>query len=213
MGASPQAAQTERTNTEPVTTSDDESHFEAKISLAGVDARRRQTRRPDLVDHEVRDPAAGEPGARGVHQLALQAVPGLGRDAISPVLDALDLARIVGREQGFLIGVRVMSGTISARQAGAAYAGLAETLIEVLSDRVTDELVLQYGHMPGGETAIVAMGKLGGNEMSAASDLDLITVLDRGGFGLRPMGSCGLGRFRPTLEGGPEVILEDEPEG
>ena len=92
--------------------------------------------------------------------------------------DALDLARVVGREQGFLIGVRVMSGTISARQAGAAYAALAETLIEVLSDRVADELVLQHGHMPGGETAVIAMGKLGGNEMSAASDLDLITVYD-----------------------------------
>ena len=48
--------------------------------------------------------------------------------------------------------------------------------------------------------------------LSVLCDLDLITVLDRGGFGLRPMGSCGLGRFRPTLEGGPEVILEDEPE-
>ena len=47
--------------------------------------------------------------------------------------DALDRARIVGREQGFLIGVRVISGTLSARQAGAAYAGLAETLIEALA--------------------------------------------------------------------------------
>lgn len=26
-------------------------------------------------------------------------------------------------------------------------------------------------------------------------DLDLITVLDTGGFGMRPLGSCGLGRF------------------
>ncbi|MHA1517637.1 MAG: bifunctional [glutamine synthetase] adenylyltransferase/[glutamine synthetase]-adenylyl-L-tyrosine phosphorylase [Alphaproteobacteria bacterium] len=92
--------------------------------------------------------------------------------------DALDLARIVGREQGFLIGVRVMSGTISARQAGAAYAVLAETLIEVLSARVREELDNQYGRMPGGAVAVIAMGKLGGNEMTAASDLDLITVYD-----------------------------------
>ena len=42
--------------------------------------------------------------------------------------DALDRARIIGREQAFLIGVRVISGTLSARQAGAAYADLAETL-------------------------------------------------------------------------------------
>ena len=46
--------------------------------------------------------------------------------------DALDRARIIGREQAFLVGVRVISGTLSARQAGAAYADLAETLIEAL---------------------------------------------------------------------------------
>ncbi|MEZ5827777.1 MAG: bifunctional [glutamine synthetase] adenylyltransferase/[glutamine synthetase]-adenylyl-L-tyrosine phosphorylase [Hyphomicrobiales bacterium] len=91
---------------------------------------------------------------------------------------ALDQARIIGREQGFLIGVRVISGTISARQAGAAYAALAETLIETLSDRVGDELVRQYGHLPDGAAAVIAMGKLGGNEMTAASDLDLIIVYD-----------------------------------
>jgi glutamate-ammonia-ligase adenylyltransferase len=92
--------------------------------------------------------------------------------------DALDRARIAGREQGFLIGVRVISGTISARQAGAAYAGLAETLIEALSDRVAAQLVRQHGRMPDGEEAVIAMGKLGGSEMTAASDLDLITVYD-----------------------------------
>ncbi len=92
--------------------------------------------------------------------------------------EALDRARIVGREQGFLIGVRVISGTISARQAGAAYATLAETLIEALADRVEAELVRQHGRMPGGQAAVLAMGKLGGREMTASSDLDLIMVYD-----------------------------------
>jgi glutamate-ammonia-ligase adenylyltransferase len=92
--------------------------------------------------------------------------------------DALDRARIVGREQGFLIGVRVISGTLSASQAGAAYATLGDTLIETLASRVETELERQYGRMPGGQAAVVAMGKLGGREMTAASDLDLITVYD-----------------------------------
>ena len=92
--------------------------------------------------------------------------------------DALDRARMVGREQGFLIGVRVLSGTVSAPQAGAAYATLAETLIGSLAARVEAELESQYGRMLGGEAAVVAMGKLGGREMTAASDLDLITVYD-----------------------------------
>ena len=35
--------------------------------------------------------------------------------------------------------------------------------------------------------------------LSQLCDLDIITVLDTGGFGLRPLGSCGLGRFKNAL--------------
>jgi glutamate-ammonia-ligase adenylyltransferase len=92
--------------------------------------------------------------------------------------DCLDRARAVGTEQAFLIGVRVLSGTISAEQAGSAYAYLAESLIAALYDAVSQEIVRAHGTMPGGQAAVLAMGKLGGYEMTAASDLDLITVYD-----------------------------------
>lgn len=131
-------------------------------------------RRPRLLD------AVLDPGFFGVvpSPAKLKELVGSALALATDYQDTLDRARIVGREQGFLIGVRVISGTISARQAGAAYAALAETLIQALSDQVGDELVSQYGRLPGGMAAIVAMGKLGGNEMTAASDLDLITVYD-----------------------------------
>ena len=74
--------------------------------------------------------------------------------------------------------MRVISGTLSARQSGAAYTSLAETLIEATASRVEAELVSQHGRLPGGEAAIIAMGKLGGREMTAGSDLDLILVYD-----------------------------------
>ena len=106
--------------------------------------------------------------------------------------EALDRARIVGREQGFLTGVRVISGTLSARQAGAAYADLAETLIETLAKRVEEELVRSHGRMPGGRAAILAMGKLGGREMTAGSDLDLIVVYDYEGEGAQSDGAKSL---------------------
>ena len=92
--------------------------------------------------------------------------------------EALDRARIVGSEQAFLIGVRVLSGTITAAQAGGAYASLAEHLIAALQRQVEHELVSQSGHVAGGAAVVVAMGKLGGREMTAASDLDLILVYD-----------------------------------
>ncbi len=91
---------------------------------------------------------------------------------------ALDRARVVGSEQRFLIGVRVLSGTIPASQAGGAFARTAERLITALQDRVEQDLVRQHGHVPGGGAVVIAMGKLGGREMTAASDLDLILVYD-----------------------------------
>ncbi len=92
--------------------------------------------------------------------------------------DMLDRARIFGQEQGFLIGVRVLAGTIGARQAGAAYAALAEVLVGRLLDEVRRAFERAHGTVAGGEVAVVAMGKLGGREMTAASDLDLIVLYD-----------------------------------
>jgi len=131
-------------------------------------------RRPRLLD-AVLDPGffGAVPTPAKLKELVVRAIAEA-RD----YQEALDRARVVGREQGFLIGVRVISGTISARQAGAAYAAHAETLIEALADRVEAELVRSYGRMPGGQAAIIAMGKLGSREMTAGSDLDLIIVYD-----------------------------------
>jgi glutamate-ammonia-ligase adenylyltransferase len=92
--------------------------------------------------------------------------------------EALDRARIVGNEQAFLIGVRVLSGTIRADQAGGAYAQLAQSLISALHKRVEDEVARAHGRVAGGAAVVVAMGKLGGREMTAASDLDLILMYD-----------------------------------
>ena len=57
----------------------------------------------------------------------------------------LDRARVFGSEQQFLIGVRVLSGTIKANQAGGAYALLAERLIDPLKRAVERELERAHG--------------------------------------------------------------------
>ncbi len=90
----------------------------------------------------------------------------------------LDRARVVGSEQQFLIGVRVLSGAIKANQAGGAYALLAERLLDALKGAVERELVRAHGRVPGGGAAVLAMGKLGGREMTAASDIDIILIYD-----------------------------------
>ena len=91
---------------------------------------------------------------------------------------ALDGARLLANEQQFLIGVRVLTGTISAAQAGGAYALLAECMIAAMHAKVEREIARAHGRVPGGGAVVVAMGKLGGREMTAASDLDLILIYD-----------------------------------
>ncbi|MFN3868513.1 MAG: bifunctional [glutamine synthetase] adenylyltransferase/[glutamine synthetase]-adenylyl-L-tyrosine phosphorylase [Hyphomicrobiaceae bacterium] len=103
--------------------------------------------------------------------------------------DALDRSRVVGSEQAFLIGVRVLSGTINASQAGGAYAMLADRLISVLQGFVEMELSRTHGGVPGGGAVVLAMGKLGGREMTASSDLDLIVVYDFDGNATQSDGS------------------------
>ncbi|MEJ0012364.1 MAG: bifunctional [glutamine synthetase] adenylyltransferase/[glutamine synthetase]-adenylyl-L-tyrosine phosphorylase [Bauldia sp.] len=92
--------------------------------------------------------------------------------------DVLNRARIFGQEQTFLIGVRVLAGTVSVRSAGYAYSDLAEVLLTSLLAAVQDEFASAHGRMKGGAVALVAMGRLGAREMTAASDLDLLLLYD-----------------------------------
>ncbi len=102
---------------------------------------------------------------------------GILRDALS-YEDALDRARIFGQEQGFLIGVRVLSDTVSAAEAGDAFTRLADVLVARLHDMALAELARRHGRVPGGASAVLALGKLGSREMTATSDLDLILLYE-----------------------------------
>jgi glutamate-ammonia-ligase adenylyltransferase len=92
--------------------------------------------------------------------------------------DLLERIRMFGLEYMFLIGVRILSGTVTARQAGEAFARLADVVIRAVHRAVADNVAATHGHMRGEQTAVLAMGKLGGREMTATSDLDLILVYD-----------------------------------
>lgn len=92
--------------------------------------------------------------------------------------DLLERIRMFGLEYMFLIGVRILSGTLTARLAGEAFARLADAVIRAVHRAVSEVFAATYGHIKGEETAVLAMGKLGGREMTATSDLDLITFYD-----------------------------------
>jgi glutamate-ammonia-ligase adenylyltransferase len=92
--------------------------------------------------------------------------------------DFLNAVRAFGQEQMFLIGARILSGSLSAEQAGAVFARLAEALLRAVHTKVQGDFVAAHGRIRGGQTAIVAMGRLGAHEMTASSDLDLIVIYD-----------------------------------
>jgi glutamate-ammonia-ligase adenylyltransferase len=92
--------------------------------------------------------------------------------------DFLDLTRSFGREHLVLIGVRAISGVLSASKAGEAYATLADVLIRELHREVTRRFEAIHGKLKKAETAVIALGKLGSREMTAGSDLDLILLYE-----------------------------------
>jgi glutamate-ammonia-ligase adenylyltransferase len=90
----------------------------------------------------------------------------------------LDSIRQFGQEHMFLIGARILSGSVSATQAGEVYARLAEVLLRAVHAKVQEDFTESHGRIPGEQTAIVALGRLGAREMTANSDLDLIVIYD-----------------------------------
>ena len=91
---------------------------------------------------------------------------------------ALDVARRVHREQMFRIGLQTLAGHAEPAAAGRAYTALADAVMKALGPAAMAEAVRQGGALPGGAVAVVALGKAGSREMTASSDLDLMTVYD-----------------------------------
>ena len=88
---------------------------------------------------------------------------------------SMDAARRLFRDQTFRIGVRVISGTAGARDAGAAFADLGDLIVGGLAPAALAEVERLGGAFPG-QVAVVALGKAGSREMTAKSDLDLMTL-------------------------------------
>jgi len=90
----------------------------------------------------------------------------------------LDAIRLFGQEHMFLIGARILSGSVSAEQAGEIFAQLADVLLRAVHGKVDADFAATHGHIRGAKSAILALGRLGAREMTANSDLDLIVIYD-----------------------------------
>jgi [glutamine synthetase] adenylyltransferase / [glutamine synthetase]-adenylyl-L-tyrosine phosphorylase len=95
--------------------------------------------------------------------------------------DFLDQARDMARAERFMAGARLLSGIADPLEAGGTHADIAEAALGASLDWAMREMARRYGFVPGGRLAVVALGKFGGREMTAASDLDLMVLYDNGG--------------------------------
>jgi glutamate-ammonia-ligase adenylyltransferase len=133
--------------------------------------------RPHVLDAAI-DPGRVAAIADSLDQARMAARVEAYLASAKSVEDTLDRARDFAAEEMFLIGVRLFSGALDPERAGQAYSALAEALLEALLTRVAAAFARDHGKVDGGRVAVLAMGKLGSREMTAASDLDLIVIYD-----------------------------------
>ncbi len=142
------------------------------------------SKRPHVLDALV-DPAFVHP----VSDVAL--VTTRIRDALSNVTefeDFLDRLRYVGRAENVVVGAQILSTVLDAADAGHAYSAIADALMTVSLERVEAAFVERHGRVEGGRFVVLALGKLGSQELTATSDLDLVIVCDRAADALQSDG-------------------------
>jgi glutamate-ammonia-ligase adenylyltransferase len=132
-------------------------------------------RRPDLLDAML-DKRFSTPLANDPPNAFQDRLVGL-IDQSSGFEDSLNRVRRSVREERFRVGSQVLRGTADAQTAGAAYTAIADAAVDCMARVAQSETTRRYGEMPG-RYVVLGMGKLGGGELSADSDLDLMVVYD-----------------------------------
>ncbi len=88
----------------------------------------------------------------------------------------LDLVRAFVGEKRFAFGVQLIEGRHDPLDVSRAYAQLAEVAVCKLTAATIAEFANAHGRVPGGEFIILAYGRLGGQSLTHASDLDLVLL-------------------------------------
>jgi glutamate-ammonia-ligase adenylyltransferase len=86
----------------------------------------------------------------------------------------LDRVRRQVNERRFALGVQLVAAHADPLEVAKGYAHVAEAAIAVLADAAVAEFEKAHGRVPGSELLILGLGRLGGESLTHASDLDLI---------------------------------------
>ncbi|MSO81529.1 MAG: bifunctional [glutamine synthetase] adenylyltransferase/[glutamine synthetase]-adenylyl-L-tyrosine phosphorylase [Alphaproteobacteria bacterium] len=132
------------------------------------------SRNPLLLD-AVLDPGFfAAPGVAAAQRASLEERLAEARD----MQDVMDLSRRWAGEVQFRIGVQILRGAIDIDAAGVAMADMADAVVGALLPRLRSEFTARHGRIAGDGFAVLALGKYGGRELTAGSDLDLVFLYD-----------------------------------
>jgi len=104
----------------------------------------------------------------------------------------LDRVRARVGEKRFALGVQLIEGRHDALDISAGYARVAEAAIQVLANATIKEFQMTHGKVSGSRLLILALGRLGGEALTHASDLDLVFLFS-GDHGAESDGERSLG--------------------
>jgi glutamate-ammonia-ligase adenylyltransferase len=133
---------------------------------------------PQLADHLARTPSALDgllglgDGGSPARQLRARLA---GMDNLEEAIAAI---RATVRAREFAISVATLEGRMDCDSAGLLRAELADAALAALLPRVLADFACRHGAVRGGGMAVVALGKAGGRETMAGSDLDLMLIYD-----------------------------------
>lgn len=104
----------------------------------------------------------------------------------------LDKVRRLVNERRFALGVQLIDQRSDPLEVAAGYSRVAEGTVVALAGAAVAEFEEAHGRFPSGELVIIALGRLGGCELTQASDLDII-YLHTAAAGLTSDGKKPLG--------------------
>ena len=91
---------------------------------------------------------------------------------------AIQLTSRAVKGEDFSISVATMEGRLDADEAGIRRTRMADAALRALLPPVLADFIARFGRVRNGAMAVVALGKAGGGEMMAGSDLDLMFIYD-----------------------------------
>ena len=133
---------------------------------------------PQLADHLARTPSALDGLLDGLDRVPPARTLRARLAEARGLEEAIATVRAVAREADFAISVATLEGRLDADAGGIARARLADAALAALLARVLADFAERHGRVRGGAMAVVLLGKAGGRETMAGSDLDLMLIYD-----------------------------------